>query len=539
MKPNSHISAAKALVLLVAGLMLVGSASAQTAPSITTLSPNAVLAGSAGFTLNISGFDFGSDFIVKWNGSDRPTNYVNSNKLTASITATDIASAGTASITVTSGGNSSNTATLTITGSAVPRITSLHPSSVVAGSNSFTLTVLGEGFTNHSKIQWNGIDLVTNPFSLPVDIEATIPASMISFPGLMDIRVLTDSYISNTVQFSVTVNSPAPEITGLDPISMPAKSPSFTLEVEGNHFSSTCSVFWNAAARATTYISNHQLEATITADDILQPGTAAVTVRESSPGGSTSNAISFTISPYSSIYFPQVAVGGGYTTVFTLTNNGSGAVQGNLHVTGQDGAPFLVSLTDNASGASLGSGSSFSITVPSGATKVLSATAASSGAPTKSGWARVDTAAGILNGVATFLSRDNAGVLKGIAGVMPAALLTTVTIPVDNDDSAGRYTGFSIANPSDHIINITIVTLDKDGNLLDTLTPSELNSLGPGKQVTRFLHDYLPSRLKFIGSMAIVVARGNKAAVVGLVQNLSLMTVIPVIAGTAPAVPVP
>jgi DNA-binding beta-propeller fold protein YncE len=60
--------------------------------------------------------------VVRWNGSDRPTTNDGINGLTAQISASDIATAGTAVVTVfnpAAGGGSSNSLTFIITTGAV------------------------------------------------------------------------------------------------------------------------------------------------------------------------------------------------------------------------------------------------------------------------------------------------------------------------------------------------------------------------------------------------------------------------------------
>lgn len=81
------------------------------APTITSLNPVSAIAGGAAFTLTVNGSDFVSGSVVRWNGSDRPTTYVSSTRLTASIPAAAIATAGSASVTVFNpapGGGTSN-----------------------------------------------------------------------------------------------------------------------------------------------------------------------------------------------------------------------------------------------------------------------------------------------------------------------------------------------------------------------------------------------------------------------------------------------
>jgi hypothetical protein len=67
-------------------------------PSISWVSPASAAAGAAAFTLIVAGNDFSSSSLVQWNGSARPTAYVRPTQLTASITDSDVATAGTASV---------------------------------------------------------------------------------------------------------------------------------------------------------------------------------------------------------------------------------------------------------------------------------------------------------------------------------------------------------------------------------------------------------------------------------------------------------
>jgi serine protease len=72
-------------------------------PAITGLQPPFEVAGSPAFKLTVLGANFVAGSIVYWNGSPRPTTYVNPGQLTADIGAADVASKGTANITVSDG----------------------------------------------------------------------------------------------------------------------------------------------------------------------------------------------------------------------------------------------------------------------------------------------------------------------------------------------------------------------------------------------------------------------------------------------------
>ncbi len=67
-------------------------------PDITGLSRP--VAGGPGATLTVDGTGFVLRSVVRWNGADRPTTYVSPTRLTAQLTAADVASAGTAPVTV-------------------------------------------------------------------------------------------------------------------------------------------------------------------------------------------------------------------------------------------------------------------------------------------------------------------------------------------------------------------------------------------------------------------------------------------------------
>jgi hypothetical protein len=96
-------------LLLSAALFLIFAAPAVGAtnpvPFVNQpLAPAAAVPGGPAFTLTVNGTDFVSGTVVNWNGSARVTTFVSSSQLTASILASDIASTGTATVTVTNPG---------------------------------------------------------------------------------------------------------------------------------------------------------------------------------------------------------------------------------------------------------------------------------------------------------------------------------------------------------------------------------------------------------------------------------------------------
>jgi len=271
-------------------------------PTITSISPTGSVAGQPAFTLTVSGTNFVDGVsVVQWNGSARTAHFSSATLLMADIPATDIASAGTASVTVYNAGAptpESNAQTFTINAPTKPTITSISPTHMCAGQPGFTLTVNGTNFLDGlSVVQWKGAARTTHYVSA-TQITADIPASDIAAVGYVKVTVLNPgATVSNYRTFSIRRPS-RPTISSISPASKAAGQTGFTLTVNGNYYLDGISVVrWNGVARATTFVSKTQLKAEISASDIATAGTAIVTVYNAGAGTPESIAKTFTITP--------------------------------------------------------------------------------------------------------------------------------------------------------------------------------------------------------------------------------------------------
>jgi hypothetical protein len=242
------------------------------------------------------------------------------------------------------------------------------------------------------------------------------------------------------------------------------------------------------------------------------------------------------------LYFAQVAVGGGYVTVFGLVNTGSTPAVGNLILKDQSGNDFLVSgnapsVRSEPSSNDLvnATGSSFPLTIPGGGTRFFAVSAINPSDATKSGWARFQSAGGSMGGVGTFQFTQG-GVLSTVAGVLASQPVQFATIPVDDNDSQRRYTGYAVANQGDQNINVKLVLVNEDGTIAESINPPTMNPLPALRQVARFLSADFPARPTFKGSMVLIGQGGNTFVVVALVLNQGLFTAIPVIPEKAPGI---
>lgn len=196
-------------------------------PAIESLLPNVQPAGGSGFTLTVTGSAFGSDSKVQWNGSALPTRVAADGSLAASVPAGLLASAGTAAVTVTSGGLSSAPASFTIAGPD-PTIGRIAPTIALAGGGSFTLVVDGVNFGTAAAIGWNGTALATT-FDDSEQLTATVPASAVAAAGEATITVASGGTTSNAM--ALTIIAPQPAIGLLEPDRAVAGSAAFTLKV--------------------------------------------------------------------------------------------------------------------------------------------------------------------------------------------------------------------------------------------------------------------------------------------------------------------
>jgi hypothetical protein len=102
---------------VLAGCSDDDSKASNAVPVLTSVSPASATAGGAAFTLTATGSGFLVTSTVHWNGAARPTTFVNTSQLKAEIPANDLATAGTAQITVVTpapGGGTSSAVAFTI-----------------------------------------------------------------------------------------------------------------------------------------------------------------------------------------------------------------------------------------------------------------------------------------------------------------------------------------------------------------------------------------------------------------------------------------
>jgi hypothetical protein len=184
---------------------------------------------------------------------------------------------------------------------------------------------------SYSKNAIASVSAVTGASPITVSIQFQAPATLGAgvYHDTLQLSACYDQACSQevtnspqTVTVTYTVSQATPQVSGLSPTGATAGGSGFTLQVDGGNFTSHSIVQWNGSPRQTAYVSASQLTAQISAADIAQPGSDAVTVSDATAGVALSNAVNFGVAgPALVSISPSSATA--YGPGFTLTVNGS------------------------------------------------------------------------------------------------------------------------------------------------------------------------------------------------------------------------
>lgn len=189
------------------------SAGINAVPAISSLSPSRTSAGVSGFTLTVNGSGFASTSEVRWNGEARPTTFVGGTQLRASIAAADVASAGTAQVSVFSpapGGGTSAAAAFTI---APPPVLTVSAATAAPGST-VTVTLTNGLGGLYDWLSFAAASAANSSYTTFVYVGGgvttrTWTVTMPATPGTYEFRLfLNNGYVRSATSPPVTVIQP-------------------------------------------------------------------------------------------------------------------------------------------------------------------------------------------------------------------------------------------------------------------------------------------------------------------------------------------
>ncbi|MGH9843470.1 MAG: BACON domain-containing protein, partial [Blastocatellia bacterium] len=219
---NTATTASRTGKLTIAGQTFTATQTGSNpAPTLASVNPNPVVAGGPAFTLTVNGRDFVAGSVVRWDGGNRPTTLVNSTRLTATISASDIAAPRGVKITVFTpdGGGSSNEVLLTVAGALanVPAAsftgTTIAPDSIVAAFGTKLATAIKVATTTPLPTELEGTTVKVADsagaerlarlfFVSPTQINYLMPAETVAGPATVTVRSGDGSISVGAVQIA-------------------------------------------------------------------------------------------------------------------------------------------------------------------------------------------------------------------------------------------------------------------------------------------------------------------------------------------------
>jgi hypothetical protein len=191
-------------------------------PALTALSTDTASAGRADVVVAATGTGFTAASKVRWNGVEVPTTYGSATQLVFVLGPTQLAAAGTSTVTVFNpapGGGASAGRSFTVS-KPVPVITVLPSAGATAGRPGFTLTLHGVGFMQGSSVEWNGAPRAASYLS-GSRLEVPVSSADVAAPGTVTLRVVNPGVATPSNATTLTIRTLPAATTTVTRVSIP------------------------------------------------------------------------------------------------------------------------------------------------------------------------------------------------------------------------------------------------------------------------------------------------------------------------------
>jgi IPT/TIG domain/Cellulase (glycosyl hydrolase family 5) len=325
------LGAARVIAALAPLLLLSPVARAQTAPTITKISP-VTATPKGGTVITITGSNFVSGATVSF-GANSATlvTFVSATSLKATTPASTGNAEGPVNVTVTDPDALSATLTNGLMYKyPAPTITKISP--VVATPKGGTsITITGTNFLSGATVAFGANSATAVTFVSGTTLKATTPASTGKAEGAVNVTVTNPDAQAATLTNGLMYQYPAPTITSISPaVATPAGGTSIT--ITGTNFLSGATVaFGSNSATAVTFVSGTTLKATTPASTGKAEGEVNVMVTNPDAQAATlTNGLMYQYpAPTITSISPGVAsTSGGTVITITGTHFLSGATAG-------------------------------------------------------------------------------------------------------------------------------------------------------------------------------------------------------------------
>ena len=216
-----------------------------------------------------------------------------------------------------------------------------------------------------------------------------------------------------------------------------------------------------------------------------------------------------------SLYFPQIANGGGYQTTIIISNTGQDAVTGTLKFYTPQGQTWSLAVNSTTNWQ-------FAFSIPGAGSKRFVTSGTGSIAV---GWALIDST-GSVSGVASFTMRSGSKLTESI-GVLGTVTMKRFKTPADLSSTADL--GTAIVNTGDSPLKVKLTLADEQGNVTHTSNDPAYLSIPGHAYVSKYVSSAftgLPSTYK--GNLIAEVDGDGAIAAIGITLEEGVQSVVPV-----------
>jgi uncharacterized repeat protein (TIGR01451 family) len=298
------------------------------APTITSISPTGVLAGSPSQTLTFTGTGYISSTAATLNGAALQTTYVSATSLQAAVPAAALAAGQVVNLVLSNpepGGGSSAPSNFSIM-SPTPALTGLSPRSVPQGVPA-TITVNGSGFEANSVVMYNGAARPTT-FVNGTTLQVSLTAADLQSFGSGQISVNNPGPGgSNTTPTELVIAATVPTILSVNPSSVAVNTSSnvpTSISIFGSGFAANATVQANGTFVPVTVQNGTNITVSLASTFFAAAGSIQLVV--SNPGTpvvqSNAATVSVVTPTLSFSISPNYATAGSPDTKITVSGSG-------------------------------------------------------------------------------------------------------------------------------------------------------------------------------------------------------------------------
>ena len=311
-------------------------------PTLTSIYPTTIIAGSLPFSINASGTNFAPGAVINFNGVAKATTLNSPQNAFATISTADISTAGTVQVTVSNptpgGGPSAPQSFIISQPTVVPSITSVNPATVPAGIPT-NFTINGTGFTPGAALDVVGTGGGYYSTNFISSTQLSIPSFAVGGVGTFPVYVVDAAPAGTSTAFNLTVTQPPPPtITSISPTTAQTGS-SPTLTITGTNFQPGASVMFNSSSFPANFTSSTQLMAAISLGGVAA-GTYPLSVVNPVPSATTSAPFNFIVTGP-----PDFSITSSGSTSQTVTAGQTATFTNAISVTAQSGFSAQLNLS--------------------------------------------------------------------------------------------------------------------------------------------------------------------------------------------------